>query len=106
MQMPMESTSPGKVGGMKGMSGMPGMGTANSGELLVMSGNDMGIRVGPSEKNVMCVGQMGSGTSWAPSSTQTRMWDKISGNWLLMLHANVLAGVNSQGGPRGVTKVE
>lgn len=85
---------------------MPGMSPANPGSLLVMSGNDMGVRVGPSEKNVMYVGQMGSGTSWAPSSTQTRMWDKIAGNWLLMLHFNAFAGVNAQGGPRGVTKIE
>jgi hypothetical protein len=106
MPMPMASPSPGEMGGMKGMEGMPGMGTSNPSELLVMSGNEMGVRVGPSEKNVMYVGQMGSGTSWAPSSTQARMWDKISGDWLLMLHFNVFAGVNSQGGPRGVTKVE
>jgi hypothetical protein len=106
MPMPMASPSPGQMGGMKGMEGMPGMGTANTSDLLVMSGNEMGVRVGPSEKNVMYVGQMGSGTSWAPSSTQTPMWDKISGDWLLMLHFNVFAGVNSQGGPRGVTKVE
>ena len=105
MPMPMASPSPGAMEGMKSMEGMPGMGTTNMG-LLVMSGNDMGVRVGPSETNVMYVGQMGSGTSWAPSSTQTRMWDKIARNWLLMLHFNVFAGVNSQGGPRGVTKLE
>lgn len=106
MPMPMASPSPDQKGGMKGMEGMPGMGTTNMGQLLVMSGNDMGVRVGLSETNVMYVGQMGSGTSWAPSSTQTRMWDKIAGNWLLMLHFNVFAGVNSQGGPRGITKAE
>ena len=106
MPMPTASPSPGAMGGMKGTEGMPGMGTANMGSLLVMSGNDMGVRVGPSEKNVMFVGQMGSGTSWAPSSSQMRMWDKISGDWLLMLHFNIFAGVNSQGGPRGVSKLE
>lgn len=106
MPMPMASPSPGKMGGMKGMEGMPGMGAMNAGPLLVMSGNDMGVRVGPSETNVMYVGQMGSGTSWAPSSSQTRMWDKIAGNWLLMLHFNAIAGVNSQGGPRGLTRFE
>ena len=105
MTMPMQTASP-SPGDLSGMKGMPGMGPTNTGSLLVMSGNDMGVRVGPSEKNVMYVGQMGSGTSWAPSSTQTRMWDKISGNWLLMLHFNVFAGINSQGGPRGVTKLE
>src|SRR5688500_20170767 len=29
-----------------------------------------------------------------------------AGDWLLMLHYNVVVGVNSQGGPRGVTKFE
>jgi hypothetical protein len=103
MPTPMASPSPGEMGGMKGM---PGMGATNTGPLLVMSGSEMGVRVGPSESNVMHIGQMGSGTSWAPSSSQMRMWDKISGNWLLMLHFNVFAGVNSQGGPRGVSKLE
>ena len=106
MKMPMASPSPGAMGEMKGMEGMPGMGTENMGQLLVMSGNDMGVRVGASETNVMYVGQMGSGTSWAPSSSQMRMWDKLAGNWLLMLHFNAFVGVNAQGGPRGVTKLE
>jgi hypothetical protein len=108
MNMPMPTANPSAspMGQMPGMEGMPGMDTMNTGPLLVMSGNDMGVRVGPSEKNVMYVGQMGSGTSWSPSSSQTRMWDKISGNWLLMLHFNVITGINSQGGPRGVTKLE
>jgi len=106
MPMPMASPSASPKGEVSGMEGMPGMDTTKPGSLLVMSGNDMGVRVGPSETNVMYVGQMGSGTSWAPSSTQTRMWDKIAGNWLLMLHFNASAGVNSQGGPRGVTKLE
>jgi len=106
MPMPAASPSPGEMSGMKGMEGMPGMSATNMGPLLVMSGNDMGVRVGPSEANVMYVGQLGSGTSCAPSSTKLRMWDKIAGNWLLMLHFNAFAGINSQGGPRGVTKVE
>ena len=106
MPMPGASPSPGGMGGMKDMEGMPGAGATDMGPLLVMSGSEMGVRVGPSAANVMYVGQMGSGTSWAPSSSQMRMWDKIAGNWLLMLHFNALAGVNSQGGPRGVTKLE
>jgi hypothetical protein len=106
---PGDMNAPGKTpasDSMKGMENMPGTGSMNMGPLLVMSGNDMGVRVGPSEANVMYVGQMGSGTSWAPSSSQLRMWDKIAGNWLLMLHFNVVAGINSQGGPRGITKLE
>jgi hypothetical protein len=34
------------------------------------------------------------------------MWDKIAGKWLFMFHFNAFAGINSQGGPRGVIKVE
>jgi hypothetical protein len=102
MNMPMPQTSPSPGA----METMPGMNSMNTGPLLVMSGNDMGVRVGPNEKNVMYVGQMGSGTSWAPSSSQMNMWDKIAGKWLFMFHFNVFAGINSQGGPRGVMKVE
>jgi len=106
MPMPMASPSPGDMGGMKGMEGMPGTDSKNMGPLLVTSGSEMGVRVGPSESNVMHIGQMGSGTSWAPSSSQMRMWDSVSGSWLLMLHFNAVVGVNAQGGPRGVTKLE
>lgn len=79
---------------------------AKTGPLMVMSGNDMSIRVGSSATNVMPMGQMGSGTSWTPSSTPMYMIHKQSGDWLLMLHYNVIIGVNSQGGLRGVTKFE
>jgi hypothetical protein len=102
MNMPMPQTTP-STGAMETM---PGMNSINTGPLLVMSGTDMGVRVGPNEKNVMYVGQMGSGTSWAPTSSQMNMWDKIAGKWLFMFHFNAFAGINSQGGPRGVTKVE
>lgn len=34
------------------------------------------------------------------------MYHKQSGGWLLMFHYNLVAGVNRQGGPRGVTKAE
>ena len=106
MPMPAASPSPGAMSGMKGMEGMPGMGSKDMGPLLVMSGNDMAVRVGPSEVNLMYCGQMGSGTSWEPHSSQLHMWDKVSGGWLFMFHFNAIAGVNSQGGPRGVTKFE
>jgi hypothetical protein len=74
--------------------------------LMVMAGNEMGIRVGSSKTNMMSMGKMGSGTSWQPSSGPMYMHHKISGNWLLMFHYTVVAGVNQQGGPRGVTKAE
>jgi hypothetical protein len=77
------------------------------GPLLVMSGSEMGIRVGSSDTgNIMSMGAMGSGTSWQPSSGPMNMHYKVAGEWLLLFHYNVFAGVNGQGGPRGVTKVE
>ena len=106
MPMPGASPSPGQMGGMKGMEGMPGMGSMNMGPLMVMNGNDMGIRVGSSDTNIMSMGAMGSGTSWQPSTGPMHMYHKQSGDWLLMFHYNIVAGMNRQGGPRGVTKVE
>ena len=89
-------------------SATPGMeaGAMNMGPLLVMKGNDMGIRVGSSDTNVMSMGAMGSGTSWQPASGPMYMTHKQFGDWLTMFHYNFVAGVNSQGGPRGVTKFE
>jgi len=76
------------------------------GPLMVMSGNDIGIRVGASDTNLISMGAMGSGTSWQPASGPMHMIHKQSGDWLLMFHYNAFLGVNSQGGPRGVTKFE
>ncbi|HKP39328.1 MAG TPA: hypothetical protein VJT71_20895 [Pyrinomonadaceae bacterium] len=106
MNMPMPSASPSAspMGQMPGMD-MSGM-NMNMGPLMVMMGNDMGIRVGSSDTNVMSMGAMGSGTSWQPSSGPMHMYHKVAGDWLLMFHYNIVAGVNRQGGPRGVTKAE
>jgi hypothetical protein len=110
MDMPMPSASPSSsptpstVGAMPGMD-MGGM-KMNMGPLMVMNGNDMGIRVGSSDTNITSMGAMGSGTSWQPSSGPMHMYHKQSGDWLLMFHYNLVAGVNRQGGPRGVTKAE
>lgn len=90
---------------MKEMHGAEGS-SMNMGPLVVMSGNDMSIRVGASESNVMPMGQMGSGTSWQPASTRMSMLHKSSRDWLLMFHYNAFVGVNSRGGRRGVTKFE
>ena len=76
------------------------------GDLLVMSGDEMGVRVGRSAHNFLSMGQMGSGTSWQPASSPTYMWHARAGQWLLMLHGEAKIGVNRQGGPRGVTKFE
>lgn len=107
MNMPMPAASP----SASPMGQMPGMNTGgmnmNTGPLLVMSEDGMGVRIGPFESgNIMNLGQMGSGTSWQPDTSPTYMMDKVSGNWLFMFHYNTVVGVNSQGGPRGTTKFE
>jgi len=107
MNMPMPSPAPGEPGGMKDMENMTGMGSMNMGPLLVMSGDDMGIRVGSTDTgNIMSMGAMGSGTSWQPSSGPMHMHYKVAGDWLLMFHYNLIVGLNRQGGPRGVTKLD
>ena len=105
MNMPMPTASP----SASPMDQMPGMETGgmNMGPLLVMSGANIGVRVGsPRGMNVMNLGQMASGTSWQPDTSPMHMMDKLAGRWLLMLHYNAVIGVNSQGGPRGATKFE
>ena len=98
---PMASPSPSATGHMHGA----GTGV-DVGSLIVMEGDEMGIRVGSSDTNVMSMGAMGSGTSWQPSSGPMHMHHWIKGDWLLMFHYNLFADVNRQGGPRGVTKFE
>lgn len=110
MNMPMPSASPGASPGSSHVGHAPGMemgGTnRNKQPLLVMMDNDMGIRVGSSDTNVMSMGAMGSGTSWQPSSGPMHMHYKNAGDWLLMFHYNLIVGMNRQGGPRGVTKLD
>jgi hypothetical protein len=106
MPMPNSSPSPGAMGEMKGEKGIQGMGSMNMGPLMVMTKNDMGVRVGSSDTNVMSMGAMGSGTSWQPSSGPMHMHYKVAGDWLLMFHYNLIVGMNRQGGPRGVTKLD
>src|SRR6185295_4668415 len=107
--MHMPASNPSQTGSQS--EKMPGMdmskgGAMDMGPLLVMSGNDMAIRVGSSGTNLTSMGAMGSGTSWQPSSAPMYMSHKQSGDWLLMFHYNAVVGVNSQGGPRGVSKFE
>ena len=73
---------------------------------VLMQGEDMFIVIGDSETNLLPMGRMGSGTSWQPASTQMNMLHKQARDWLVMFHYNATIGVNSQGGPRGVTKFE
>ncbi|CAN5184756.1 hypothetical protein BH18ACI2_BH18ACI2_17030 [soil metagenome] len=75
-------------------------------DIMVMSGDEMGVRVGRSQSNFMPMGQMGSGTAWQPATSPMHMWHRRAGDWLLMLHGEAKIGVNAQGGPRGVTKFE
>jgi cytochrome oxidase Cu insertion factor (SCO1/SenC/PrrC family) len=44
---------------------------------------------------------MGSGTSVLPAETPMRMWSLRTGDWLWMLHGDMVGGYNVQGGPRG-----
>lgn len=74
--------------------------------LMVMDEERMAIRVGKSSANLIPMSRMGSGTSWLPVSSPSYMIHKQSGEWLLMFHYNATLGVNSQTGPRGVTKAE
>ena len=52
------------------------------------------------------MGKMGSGTSWQPASSPAHMLHSRIGDWHLMYHGEAKIGVNSQGGPRGTTKLE
>lgn len=74
--------------------------------LLVVEDGEMFVRVGDSHANLMPMGRMGSGTAWQPASSTMPMLHKQADDWLIMFHYNFVAGVNAQGGPRGVTKFE
>jgi hypothetical protein len=103
MPMPGASPSPNAMGQMEGTHTM---GAMDMGPLIIMNGEDMGIRVGSSDTNTMSMGAMGSGTAWQPSSGPMHMQHWTKGDWLLMFHYNLFVGINRQGGPRGVTKFE
>ncbi len=105
MPVPQASPSPGAMQNMPGMDNMQGMGSMNMGPLMVMMANDMGVRVGSSDTNIISMGAMGSGTSWQPSSGPMHMHYKIAGDWLLMFHYNLIVGMNRQGGPQGYRSI-
>jgi hypothetical protein len=91
--------------GMK-MSGTGRISSSDPNALMIMAGQQMDIRVGSSKLNFISMGQMGSGSSWQPSTTPMYMYVKVMDKWLLFIHGEAKLGVNSQGGPRGVTKFE
>jgi hypothetical protein len=97
--MPARDTKPSPMADMPGMSG-------GSRALTEMRGDEMLLRVGRATNNFISMNGFGSGTSWQPASTPMYMWQQFKGNWLLMYHAEAKLGVNSQNGPRGVTKFE
>ncbi len=49
---------------------------------------------------------LGSGTSLIPADTPAYMLHFKKGDWSLMAHGDIKAGINSQTGPRGVTRGE
>jgi hypothetical protein len=83
----MDMSAPAGEGHPSGMVGMnmPGMEMGSNGSITSRSG---------------------SGTSWQPASTPMHMLHWQKGDWMVMLHGEAKVGVNSQGGPRGVTKFE
>jgi hypothetical protein len=112
MQMPQNSTTPsagqpnphathGNVGGMGNMDmGSP----TEKGQPAGMVGMNMpGMEMG---SNGTITSRTGSGTAWQPASTPMHMLHRQKGDWMVMLHGDLKIGVNSQGGPRGVTKFE
>lgn len=112
MQMPQTPATPntnqsnphatqGNMGGMGNMN----MGTANeTGQPGEMTGMNMpGMVMG---SNGTITSRTGSGTAWQPASTPMHMLHWQKGDWMIMMHGDLKLGVNSQGGPRGVTKFE
>src|ERR1043165_1886409 len=91
---------------MPGMSGTGRVSADDPRALMIMSGEMMDIRLGASRRNSIAMGQMGSGTSWQPTTTPMYMWTKVTDKWLVFIHGDAKLGVNAEGGPRGVTKIE
>src|SRR5918911_1295078 len=91
---------------MPGTKGTGRMSATDPNALMIMSGGNMDIRVGASAHNSIPMGQMGSGTAWQPATTPMYMQYKRAGDWLIFFHGDMKLGVNSQGGPRGLTKFE
>ena len=112
MQMPQTPATPGgnqtnphATHNMGGMSGMD-MGGANEKSQPAggMAGMNMpGMEMG---SNGVITTRSGSGTMWQPASTPMHMLHMQKGDWMIMFHGDAKVGVNTQGGPRGVTKFE
>lgn len=99
---------------VKPAEGMNSQGTSGTGMVpaespdasIVMTGKPMDGSSSSGSRNTINMGTQGSGTSWQPGSTPMYMWYKRAKGWLVFFHGDVKVGVNSQGGPRGMTKFE
>src|SRR4029450_5161648 len=49
---------------------------------------------------------IGSGTALQPATTPMAAWPFTPGDWMMMLHGELKAGLNYQGGRRGVGKLQ
>src|SRR5215831_7362685 len=108
--MSMPSSSPTPVSTRPGQMSARDMGAMNmnmnTGKLLVMNANEMGVRVGSSQTNIISMSALGSGTSVLPSSSPVYMQHWVKSDWLLMLHYNLVVDLNQQPGPRSATRFE
>jgi len=123
MNMPMPAASPGASpqkmericdalgkpfgqpdGHMPGMD-MGGM-KMDMGPLMVMTGNDRVSGLAQARRNVMSMGAMGSGTACSHHPAQCTCIIKSPVTGCLCFHYNLIAGLNRQGDPRGVTKFD
>lgn len=112
MQMPQTATTPGvtqtnpqatheQMGGMGNMN-MGGMNEKSQpGEMTGMNMPGMVM-----DSNGTITSSSGSGTMWQPASTPMHMLHLQKGDWMIMFHGEAKVGLNSQGGPRGITKFE
>ena len=50
--------------------------------------------------------EFASGTAWQPQSAPENMWMLERAGWSFMVHGNLIAGYNQQGGPRGAGKAQ
>ena len=86
---------PGMQHGEHGMEAMPGMQHGEHG----MGGMQMKGQFGPYSME-----REASGTAWQPDSTPHQGVMFMSGEWMLMGHANLFGVYDHQGGPRGGSK--
>ena len=49
---------------------------------------------------------LGSGTALQPATTPMTAWHFTPGNWMMMVHGELKAGLSYQAGPRGVGKAQ